>query len=108
MSRTSNRTEINVDIGGTFTDCLATDGDGTVHTAKALTTHHDLSVGFLRAVGEIAEPGADAAQQLFPRPRVSVERAHQQATRVIRHGRWTIAENRPGPVQRPAPVGHPA
>ncbi|OLT40003.1 hypothetical protein BJF85_06580 [Saccharomonospora sp. CUA-673] len=52
--------EINVDIGGTFTDCLATAHDGTVRTAKALTTHHDLSIGFLRAVGDIAaEVGTD-------------------------------------------------
>ncbi|TCP52998.1 N-methylhydantoinase A [Tamaricihabitans halophyticus] len=50
--------EINVDIGGTFTDCLATADDGTIRTAKALTTHHDLSIGFLRAVADIA----DAAQ----------------------------------------------
>lgn len=52
--------EINVDIGGTFTDCLATAGDGTISTAKALTTHHDLSLGFLRAVSDIAaEQGTD-------------------------------------------------
>lgn len=52
--------EINVDIGGTFTDCFAT-ADGTVATAKALTTHHDLSIGFMRAVEDIAtELGADA------------------------------------------------
>ncbi|WP_206077897.1 hydantoinase/oxoprolinase family protein [Prauserella endophytica] len=46
--------EINVDIGGTFTDCLATAEDGRIRTAKALTTHHDLSIGFLRAVEDIA------------------------------------------------------
>lgn len=52
--------EINVDIGGTFTDCLATAEDGAVRTAKALTTHHDLSIGFLRAVSDIAaEAGLD-------------------------------------------------
>ncbi|WP_228812696.1 hydantoinase/oxoprolinase family protein [Nocardia flavorosea] len=52
--------EINVDIGGTFTDCLATAADGRVTTAKALTTHHDLSLGFLRAVADIAaESGSD-------------------------------------------------
>ncbi|GAB3702280.1 hydantoinase/oxoprolinase family protein [Nocardiopsis oceani] len=46
--------EINVDIGGTFTDCMATtDGAGVV-TAKAMTTHHDLSLGFLRAIDDIA------------------------------------------------------
>lgn len=52
--------EINVDIGGTFTDCLATADDGTVRTAKALTTQRDLSIGFLRAVEDIAnETGTD-------------------------------------------------
>ena len=45
--------EINVDIGGTFTDCFATSGE-TVATAKALTTHYDLSLGFMRAVEDIA------------------------------------------------------
>jgi N-methylhydantoinase A len=46
--------EINVDIGGTFTDCFAS-SNGTVATAKALTTHHNLSQGFLEAVEDIAE-----------------------------------------------------
>jgi len=56
--------EINVDIGGTFTDCFAT-ADGKVATAKALTTHHDLSIGFMRAVEDIAtELGADAGSLL--------------------------------------------
>jgi N-methylhydantoinase A len=45
--------EINVDIGGTFTDCFAA-SNGTVATAKALTTHHNLSHGFLEAVQGIA------------------------------------------------------
>jgi N-methylhydantoinase A len=45
--------EINVDIGGTFTDCFAST-NGTVATAKALTTHHNLSQGFLETVEEIA------------------------------------------------------
>jgi N-methylhydantoinase A len=46
--------EINVDIGGTFTDCFAIDGSRTL-AAKALTTHHELAVGFLRGLEEIAE-----------------------------------------------------
>ncbi|MCW3066405.1 MAG: hypothetical protein JWN32_3577 [Solirubrobacterales bacterium] len=45
--------EINVDIGGTFTDCFASTA-GTVATAKALTTHHNLSQGFLEAISDIA------------------------------------------------------
>ncbi|MBB4660629.1 hydantoinase/oxoprolinase family protein [Conexibacter arvalis] len=58
-------TEINVDIGGTFTDCVATRADGTVATAKALTTHHDLSAGFLRAVGELAGAFGVATDELL-------------------------------------------
>lgn len=46
--------EINVDIGGTFTDCFITDGERAL-TAKALTTHHDLAVGFMRAVEDVAD-----------------------------------------------------
>ncbi|BBG02373.1 MULTISPECIES: hydantoinase/oxoprolinase family protein [Pseudonocardia] len=64
-SRTVTSTEINVDIGGTFTDCLATTADGTVYTAKALTTHHDLSIGFLRAIGDIAAAAGQDTDDLF-------------------------------------------
>ncbi|CAJ1583541.1 hydantoinase/oxoprolinase family protein [[Mycobacterium] wendilense] len=47
--------EINVDIGGTFTDCVVTgDGSDGPRTAKALTTHHDLAIGFFRAIEAIA------------------------------------------------------
>ena len=41
---------VGVDIGGTFTDCLVT-WDGGHHLAKSLTTHHNLSVGFMDALG---------------------------------------------------------
>ncbi len=39
MSGTAERFHIGVDIGGTFTDCVAIDGDGHVSHAKALSTH---------------------------------------------------------------------
>lgn len=45
---------VDVDIGGTFTDCFVRYG-GTVATGKAETTDHDLSVGFLNAVDDAAE-----------------------------------------------------
>lgn len=45
---------INVDIGGTFTDLFATSDDGGVRIAKTPTTHYDLSVGFMKGVGELA------------------------------------------------------
>ncbi len=56
--------EINVDIGGTFTDCFATNGS-RVAEAKALTTHHDLSVGFMRAVEDIAAELEASPEQLL-------------------------------------------
>ncbi|SFB49877.1 N-methylhydantoinase A [Amycolatopsis marina] len=59
--------EINVDIGGTFTDCVATADDGGVRTAKALTTHHDLSIGFLRAIADIAAGAGTEVDELLGR-----------------------------------------
>jgi N-methylhydantoinase A len=41
---------IGVDIGGTFTDCVAVEDDGTIHTGKAPSTPSDFSVGFFDAV----------------------------------------------------------
>ncbi len=56
--------EINVDIGGTFTDCFAASSD-RVATAKALTTHHDLSIGFMRAVEDISEELGTSVDELL-------------------------------------------
>ena len=42
---------ISVDIGGTFTDCFVAWDDDYVQ-AKALTTHHNLSVGFNEALDQ--------------------------------------------------------
>lgn len=50
----SEHVTVDVDIGGTFTDCFVRRGE-TLATGKAETTEHDLSVGFLNAV----ERGAD-------------------------------------------------
>ena len=36
---------IGVDIGGTFTDCVILDSDGTLTIGKALSTPHDFAVG---------------------------------------------------------------
>lgn len=44
---------ISVDIGGTFTDCFLV-WDNRHIEAKALTTHHNLSEGFLAALGNAA------------------------------------------------------
>ena len=40
---------ISVDIGGTFTDCFVA-WDGRYIQAKALTTHHNLALGFNEAL----------------------------------------------------------
>lgn len=45
---------VDVDIGGTFTDCFVRRGENLA-TGKAETTEHDLSVGFLNAVERAAE-----------------------------------------------------
>jgi N-methylhydantoinase A len=45
---------LSIDIGGTFTDCFL-EWDGRHIEAKALTTHHNLAVGFLEAVSRAAE-----------------------------------------------------
>jgi len=45
---------VGVDIGGTFTDCVAMDEDGTVTLGKALSTPNDFAVGALDAVRDAA------------------------------------------------------
>jgi N-methylhydantoinase A/oxoprolinase/acetone carboxylase beta subunit len=47
----NNQASINVDIGGTFTDCLIIFGDQMVF-GKAPTTTYDLSKGFMQALRE--------------------------------------------------------
>jgi N-methylhydantoinase A len=50
---------VSVDIGGTFTDCFVVWDDRSV-TGKALTTHHNLSLGFNAALANAcAELGAE-------------------------------------------------
>lgn len=53
--------EINVDIGGTFTDTFIIK-DGCIATGKAETTSYDLSVGFLNSV-EVASRGIGLSLQ---------------------------------------------
>ncbi|HEX4110667.1 MAG TPA: hydantoinase/oxoprolinase family protein [Solirubrobacteraceae bacterium] len=55
---------VDLDIGGTFTDCFLTDGDGRWAMGKAPTTRYDVSIGVTGAI-------ADAAERLG----VSIERA---------------------------------
>jgi N-methylhydantoinase A len=53
---------VGVDIGGTFTDCVAIDENGAVTTAKAPSTPGDFAQGMIDAVAAAAEQlGLDAA-----------------------------------------------
>lgn len=52
MQKTINT--IDIDIGGTFTDCYLRYGDRII-TAKAPTTTYDLSIGFLKAIDGAAK-----------------------------------------------------
>ena len=45
---------IDIDIGGTFTDCFVV-WDETTVTGKSLTTRHNLSLGFKRVLKECAK-----------------------------------------------------
>ena len=47
--------EVNVDIGGTFTDFFIRRDDGPDELIKTPTTHYNLSVGFLKGVREAAQ-----------------------------------------------------
>jgi N-methylhydantoinase A/acetophenone carboxylase len=44
---------INIDIGGTFTDFFAENGEGTRIT-KTPSTHYDLSVGFMKGIRDLS------------------------------------------------------
>ena len=46
---------IGVDIGGTFTDCVTADDEGSVTLGKALSTPQDFSIGAIDAVRDAAK-----------------------------------------------------
>jgi N-methylhydantoinase A len=71
---------VGVDIGGTCTDCVVVDMDGSVTLAKAFSTPDDFSRGILDALAVAAgELGVDRARLL-------------RATRLFLHS-TTVAEN---------------
>ncbi len=55
---------INIDIGGTFTDCFVL-LDGKVAAAKTSTTGYNLSIGFMRAVREASTRLGISVEQLL-------------------------------------------
>jgi N-methylhydantoinase A len=72
---------VGVDIGGTFTDCVVMDEQGTVTLGKALSTPDDFAAGALNAL-------ADAAQNLG----LADENELLGATRLFFHA-CTVADN---------------
>lgn len=46
--------KVGIDVGGTFTDFLVTDGEGGVQVGKVLSTPGDPSIGLLRGLEEMA------------------------------------------------------
>lgn len=80
LSAPGPRASINVDIGGTFTDCLILHG-GEMAYGKAPTTPHDLSRGFMRALRETAASLGVQFEELL------------QQTEIIRYS-TTLAINR--------------
>src|SRR5690242_11839077 len=44
-----------IDIGGTFTDCVVLDDDGTITLAKVSSTPPNFAEGFLNAIDHVAE-----------------------------------------------------
>ncbi len=78
MSRSYN---IGVDIGGTFTDCVAVDDEGTLTLGKASSTPADFAVGVLEAVRSVALAlGMNSEEELL------------RATRLFYHAS-TVADN---------------
>src|SRR5919201_1750996 len=46
---------IGIDVGGTFTDFLLLDGNGSAQVYKTSTTPHDPSIGLLNGLSEMAD-----------------------------------------------------
>lgn len=57
--------EINIDVGGTFTDFFLRDKAKEAHLTKTPTTHYDLSVGFMRGIKDLAKRCGLGQQQLL-------------------------------------------
>ena len=55
---------IGIDIGGTFTDLVAIDGDGRVRTHKTASTPHDYGEGIVAGLQALLGPGESVAEVL--------------------------------------------
>ena len=74
------RYRVGVDVGGTFTDVIAVDGEGTVTFVKAASTPEDQSIGVMNALSLLAERSGLELEELLSR------------TERIMHG-MTVATN---------------
>lgn len=61
--------EINIDVGGTFTDFFLKDPDSEARLTKTPTTHYDLSVGFMRGIRDLAKGMGLSQGELLDRTR---------------------------------------
>lgn len=58
---------MDVDIGGTFTDCYVTFGDGRTAAIKTPTTKHRLAAGFMKTVQQAADQFGTTIEDLLER-----------------------------------------
>ena len=58
---------IGIDVGGTFTDLVAVDGEGAVTIAKSASTPKDLSIGVMDGLGKLAARMGLAIGELLAR-----------------------------------------
>src|SRR3954467_3165157 len=61
MSTIADSTRIGVDVGGTFTDVIAHDPDGTARIVKVLSTPPDYDTAVVDAVAALTEDGLPVA-----------------------------------------------
>ncbi|MFT3863225.1 MAG: hydantoinase/oxoprolinase family protein [Solirubrobacterales bacterium] len=82
--------KVGVDIGGTFTDSVVVDADGTRTIAKALTTYGELDQGVLDSLAANARQRDLSVEQLLSRTAVFVHGTTQATNALLtRHGAKT-------------------
>ena len=103
---TSLDIRIGLDTGGTYTDAVALDGEGhVVATAKALTTHWDLSIGLgnVQGLGYLSEQGyrvpADKVTFVLGLNSIANAVFGGHTAQVSRNGIPIMASPEAGPIQ---------
>lgn len=57
---------VGIDIGGTFTDCVAIDSDGHITIGKSSSTPPNFDQGFMNAIGVVAESLGRTTEDFLP------------------------------------------